>query len=136
MVLPIQKLISLINEECMQIYHASWHKSCDELYKPSSALYYSKKRYNEEMPLARKDHDGVIHLLIAICVYLVGMQQVMQTIRSRRLHVRTQQILDKAGALGEDRIHMLLAKGDVVAIEAKYHQNCYTGFNRRYNCYL
>ena len=40
---------------------------------------------------------------------------------------------DKAVALGKDRIVALLSEGDLVAIEAKYHRNCYTGFNRRYN---
>lgn len=45
----------------------------------------------------------------------------------------TQQIHDKAVAVGEDRVVALLAEGDVVAIEAKYHRNSYTGFNRRYN---
>lgn len=45
----------------------------------------------------------------------------------------TQQIHDKAVVLGEERIVALLAEGDLVAIEAKYHQNCYTGFNRRYD---
>ncbi len=45
----------------------------------------------------------------------------------------TQQIHDKAVSLGEERIVALLAEGDLVAIEAKYHRNCYTAFNRRYD---
>ena len=36
-------------------------------------------------------------------------------------------------ALGEDCIVALLSKGDLVAIEAKYHRDCYTGFKRCYN---
>ena len=36
----------------------------------------------------------------------------------------TQQIQEKAVTLGEERIVALLAEGDVVAIEAKYHPNC------------
>ena len=43
----------------------------------------------------------------------------------------TQQIHERAVALGEERIVALLAEGDLVAIEARYHRNCYTGFNRR-----
>jgi hypothetical protein len=44
----------------------------------------------------------------------------------------TKEIHDKAVSLGEDYIVSRLAEGDLVAIEAKYHWNCGTVFNRRY----
>ena len=44
----------------------------------------------------------------------------------------TPQTHNKAVALGEDRVVVLMAEGDLVAIETKYHRNCYTQFNRRY----
>ena len=34
--------------------------------------------------------------------------------------------------LGENRIAAILAEGDLIAIAAKYHRNCYTRFTRRY----
>ena len=45
----------------------------------------------------------------------------------------TNDIHDKAVALGMDHVVTNLAEGDLVAIEAKYHRNCFTGFNRQYH---
>ena len=45
----------------------------------------------------------------------------------------TKGIHDKAVILREDSIVAILAEGDLVAIEAKYHRNCYTRFTRRYD---
>ena len=48
----------------------------------------------------------------------------------------TNNIHDKAVMLGEDRIVQLLTAGDLVAIDARYHRNCYTGFSRRYDAMM
>ena len=48
----------------------------------------------------------------------------------------TNNIHDKAVMLGEDRIVQLLTAGDLVAIDARYHRNCYTGFSRRHDAMI
>ena len=122
--------VELPDKESMQ-NRASWHKSCRQLYR-ASALDHAKKRHNEGLPLARKrsrrSHAAVNRNLCIFCGDETNAAE-----HSFQKVTLTQQIHDKAVALGEERIMAFLAEGDVVAIEAKYHRNCYTGFNRRYN---
>ena len=78
-----------------------------------------------------EDLVGLENLLTAIYVSSVLKKQMQKTILSRNYHLP--KINDKAVKLGEDYILALLAEGDLVAIEAKYHLKCYTMFNRCYN---
>ena len=123
--------VELPDEETMQKNRASWHKSCCQLYR-ASALDHAKKCCNEGLPLARKrslqSHTAVNRNLCIFCG-----DETNAADHSFQKVTLIQQIHDKAVTLGEERIVSLLAVGDVVAIEAKYHRNCYTGFNCRYN---
>lgn len=123
--------VGLPDEESMQKNRAYWHKSCRQMYR-ASALDHARKRYNKGLAPARKrfrrSHADVNRNLCIFCG-----DETNAADHSFQKITLTKQIHDKAVALGEDRIVALLAEGDLVAIEAKYHRNCYTGFNRRFD---
>jgi hypothetical protein len=73
-----------------------------------------------------------VQLLIVICVSFCGEETNAADHSFQNVNL-TQQIHGKAVALVEERIVALLAEGDLVAIEAKYHRNCYTRFTRQYD---
>ena len=97
----------------------------------ASALDHANKRHDEGLPPARTrsrlGHAAVNRNLDIFCG-----DETNAADHSFQKVTLTQQIHDKAAALGEERIAALLAEGDVVAIEDKHHRHCYTGFSRRY----
>jgi len=124
--------VDLANEESMKKNHASWHKSCRQLYR-ASAFNHAKKRHLEELLPARKKsrRTSWAPLNRKLCLFCGD-----ETNTADHSFVKvelTQQIHDKAVALGEGRIVALLAEGDLIAIKAKYHRNCYIMFTRRYD---
>ena len=117
--------------ESMHRNRASWHKSCRQLYE-KSALERAERSHLQGLPPGRKrprrSNEAVNHNLCLFCGD--GTNEADHCFQKFEL---TKQILNKAVALGEDRIVAILADGDLVAIEGKYHRNCYTGFNHRYD---
>lgn len=109
--------VELPDGESMQKNRASWHKSCRQLYR-ASALDHAKKRHNEGLPpvrkRARRSNAAVNRNLCIFCG-----DETNAADHSFQKVTLTQQIHDKAVALGEERIVALLAEGDLVAIEGK-----------------
>lgn len=123
--------VELPDEESMKKHNASWHRSCRQLYRVS-ALNHATKRYNEGISHHRKKRQRT-HANVNRSQCLFCGEETNSADHSFQKLELTKQIHDKAVVLGEARIIALLAEGDLVAIEAKYHRNCYTGFNRRYD---
>ena len=123
--------LELPDVESMQKNKASWHKTCRQLYR-ASALDHAKKRHNQGLPPARKSsRQASVPVDRNLCLFC-GEETNAADHSFQKVEL-TQQIHDKAVILGEERIVAILSEGDLVAIEAKYHRNCYTGFNRRYD---
>lgn len=123
--------VELPDVESMKKNNASWHKSCRQLYR-ASALQHAKKRHNEGLlPVRKRSRRSSTPVNRNMCIFCSNETNAAD--HSFQKVELTQQIHEKAVALGEEHIVALLAEGDLVAIEAKYHRNCYTGFNRRYN---
>lgn len=104
---------------------------CRQLYK-KSALERAERSHIQGLPPRRKilkrSNEAVNRSLCLFC----GDETNEADYCFQKLEL-TKQIHDKAVALGEDRIVAILAEGDLVAIYGKYHRNCYTRFNRRYD---
>ena len=122
--------VELPDEESMSQNKASWHKSCRQLYKASS-LEHANKIHSEGLPPLRKRLRRISTVVNRDMCLFCG-EKTNAADHSFQKVTLTKEIHDKAVALGEDRIVGLLSEGDLVAIEAKYHRNCYTSFNRRY----
>lgn len=124
--------VDLPDEELMQQNGASWHKSCRQLYRSSAYEYAKKRTGRERLPSANRrscrSGEPVNRNLCLFCA-----KETHAGDHSFQKLSLTQEIHDKAVKLGEDRVLALLAEGDLVAIEAKYHLKCYTMFNRRYS---
>ena len=123
--------VELPDEESMHKNSASWHKSCRQLYR-ASALWHAKKRLYEGLHPERKGSRRTIAAVNRNLCLFCGDEINAAEISFQKVNI-TQQIQDKAVARGEERIVTLLAEGDFVAIQAKYHPNCYTRFTRHYD---
>ena len=115
----------------MKYNRASWHKSCRQLYR-ASALDHAKRNHAEGLSPPRKvarrtSAPANRHL----CIFCDDKTSAAD--HSFQKLTLTKEIHDKAVRLGENRIVAILAEDDLVAIEAKYHRNCYTRFTRRYD---
>ena len=115
--------VELPCEESMLKKRASWHKSCRQRYR-ASALEQAKKNYHDENPptkkKSRRSHEEFNRNLCIFCA-----ENTNSTDHSFQKVALTQQIRDKAVMMGEERIVAILSEGDLVAIEAKYHRDCY-----------
>ncbi|PIK55407.1 hypothetical protein BSL78_07678 [Apostichopus japonicus] len=123
--------IEIPDAESMLRNQASWHKSCRQLYR-ASALDHANKRHYEGLPPARK-RTRRTSAAVNRNLCLFGGDETNAADPSFQKVELTRQIHQTAVALGEERIVALMAEGDLVAIEAKYHRNCYTWFIRRYD---
>lgn len=122
--------LELPDEATMQANRASWHKTCRQLYK-ASALDRAKTRYSKALqPLRKRPRRASTETNRNLCLFC--NETTSKDDHSFQKVSLTEDIHDKAVSLGEDRIVARLAEGDLVAIEAKYHRNCYTKFNRRH----
>ncbi len=122
--------LELPDEATMQANRASWHKTCRQLYK-ASALDRAKTRYSKALqPLRKRPRRASTETNRNLCLFC--NETTSKDDHSFQKDSITEDIHDKAVSLGEDRIVARLAEGDLVAIEAKYHRNCYTKFNRRH----
>ena len=122
--------LELPDEATMQANRASWHKTCRQLYK-ASALDRARTRYSKGLPpLRKRPKRSSTETNRNLCLFCNEMTS--NDDHSFQKVSLTEDIHDKAVSLGEDRIVAQLAEGDLVAIEAKYHRNCYTKFNRRH----
>ena len=124
--------VDLPDEELMQQNRASWHKSCRQLYRSSAFEHAKKRTAREGLPgVNRRSCRTGEPVNRNLCLFCAKETDAVD--HSFQKLSLTQEIHDKAVKLGEDRILALLAEGDLVAIEAKYHLKCYTMFNRCYN---
>ena len=97
-----------------------------------SALDRAKARHTQGLPpRSKKPRRTSADINRNVCLFC-GDETSAKDHSFQKLSL-TKDIHDKAVALGMDRVVTNLAEGDLVAIEAKYHRNCYTGFNRQYH---
>lgn len=121
--------LELPEEDLLQKNRASWHKTCRHLYK-TSALSRAKSRYTQGLPPRKKPRRSSSEIDKNVCLFCGNKTEA--TDHSFQKLSLTSVIHDRAVALGMDNVVAALAEGDLVAIEAKYHRNCYTTFNRQY----
>ena len=118
-------------ENVLRENRASWHKSCRNKYA-NSVLARATERYNSRQQesnrqprMNRRPSDR------NLCLFC-GEQTDSHDHSFQKLAL-TKEIHDKAVELQDHRVVAELAEGDLVAIEARYHRNCYIGFNRRFD---
>lgn len=121
--------LELPDEVSMRTIRASWHKSCRQLYR-GAALDRAKRR-SSEGSAPRQKIPRLTNVNRNVCLFCGD--ETSTTDHSFEKLPLTEDMHAKAVSLGDDHVVSCLAEGDLVAIEAKYHRNCYTGFNRRYN---
>ena len=107
----------------------SMHQNCAVVSFTSQQHLTMQKCYSEGLPPAtRRSCRTGAPVNRKICIFC-GDETNAADHSFQKVEL-SHQIHDIAVALGEDRIVALLSEGDLVAIEAKYHRNCYTGFKR------
>ena len=124
----------LLSEHLMKENSAFWHRSCRDLYKPSTLQKaITKKRKAEKKPTSskrvrRSTESSQGH----ICLFC--QKETGEKDHSFQRVELTPTIREKAVALEDFRIAGLLAPpNDLVAIEARYYRYCYTKFERSYH---